>query len=37
VLRADEPDDSPASKWVDAVLGKRGSSIIEAKGYVPVN
>lgn len=37
VLRADEPDDSPASKWVDAVLGKRGSQIIEAKGYVPVN
>lgn len=37
VLRADEPDDSPASKWVDAVLGKRGSRIIEAKGYVPVN
>ena len=37
VLRADEPDDSPASKWVDAVLGKRGSHIIEAKGYVPVN
>ena len=37
VLRADEPEDSPASKWVDAVLGKRGSHIIEAKGYVPVN
>ena len=37
VLRADEPNDSPASKWVDAVLGKRGSQIIEAKGYVPVN
>ena len=37
VLRADEPEDSPASKWVDAVLGKRGSQIIEAKGYVPVN
>ena len=37
VLRADEPEDSPASRWVDAVLGKRGSAIIEAKGYVPVN
>ena len=37
VLRADEPKDSPASRWVDAVLGKRGSAIIEAKGYVPVN
>lgn len=37
VLRADEPADSPASKWVDAVLGKRGSAIIEAAGYVPVN
>ena len=37
VLRADEPDDSPASKWVDAVLGKRGSAIIEEMGYVPVN
>ena len=37
VLRADEPSDSPASRWVDAVLGKRGSAIIEAAGYVPVN
>ena len=37
VLRADEPADSPASKWVDAVLSKRGSRIIEAAGYVPVN
>lgn len=37
VLRADEPADSPASRWVDAVLGKRGSAIIEAAGYVPVN
>ena len=37
VLRADEPADSPASGWVDAVLGKRGSAIIEAAGYVPVN
>ena len=37
VLRADEPEDSPASRWVDAVLGKRGSRIIESKGYVPVN
>lgn len=37
VLRADEPSDSPASKWVDAVLSGRGSRIIEAAGYVPVN
>ena len=37
VLRADEPADSPASKWVDAVLSKRGSRIIEDAGYVPVN
>ena len=37
VLRADEPSDSPASKWVDAVLSKRGSRIIEDAGYVPVN
>lgn len=37
VLRADTPDDSPARRWVEAVLGKRGSSIIEAAGYVPVN
>lgn len=37
VLRADEPTDSPASKWVEAVLGERGSRIIEAAGYVPMN
>lgn len=37
VLRADEPADSPASRWVEAVLGERGSRIIEAAGYVPVN
>jgi phosphate transport system substrate-binding protein len=37
VLRADEPEDSPTRRWVDAVLGKRGSRIIEAAGYVPVN
>ena len=37
VLRADEPSESPASKWVDAVLGERGSRIIEAAGYVPVS
>lgn len=37
VLRADEPVDSPASKWVEAVLSGRGSRIIEAAGYVPVN
>ena len=37
VLRADEPADSPALKWVEAVLGKRGSTIIENAGYVPVN
>ena len=37
VLRADEPADSPASKWVEAVLSTRGSRIIEDAGYVPVN
>ena len=37
VLRADEPSDSPASEWVDAVLSGRGCRIIEAAGYVPVN
>lgn len=37
VLRADEPADSPASKWVEAVLSDRGSRIIEAAGYVPVH
>lgn len=37
VLRADEAEDSPARRWVDAVLGKRGSHIIEQAGYVPVN
>jgi len=37
VLRADEPEDSAASKWVEAVLSRRGSRIIEAAGYVPVN
>ena len=37
VLRADESEDSPASRWVEAVLSKRGSRIIEAKGYVPIN
>ena len=37
VLRADEAEDSSARRWVDAVLGKRGSQIIEGKGYVPLN
>lgn len=37
VLRADEPEDSAARRWTEAVLGKRGSAIIEAAGYVPVN
>ena len=37
VLRADEDADSPARRWVDAVLGKRGSQIIEDKGYVPLH
>lgn len=37
VLRADESADSPASKWVEAVLSKRGSRIIKNAGYVPVN
>lgn len=37
VLRADEPEDSAARRWTEAVLSKRGSRIIEAAGYVPVN
>lgn len=37
VTRADEEKGSPASKWVEAVLSKRGSKIIEDAGYVPVN
>ncbi|MBP3313968.1 MAG: substrate-binding domain-containing protein, partial [Oscillospiraceae bacterium] len=37
VIRGDEEADSPASKWVEAVLSARGSQIIEDNGYVPVN
>lgn len=37
VTRGDEAEDSPASRWVEAVLSERGSRIIEAAGYVPVN
>ena len=37
VLRADEAADSAVRKWVDAVLSERGSAVIEAEGYVPVN
>ncbi len=37
VIRADEKEDSPASKWVKAVLSERGSKIIEEAGYVPIN
>lgn len=37
VLRADEEEDSSASRWVNAVLSERGSRIIEDAGYVPVN
>lgn len=37
VLRADQPEDSPASRWVAAVLSERGSRLIESAGYVPVN
>lgn len=37
VTRANEKEDSSAKKWVNAVLSKRGSKIIEEAGYVPVN
>jgi len=37
VTRADEPEDSNVSKWVEAVLSDRGNKIIEDAGYVPVN
>jgi len=37
VTRADEKENSGVKKWVEAVLSKRGSKIIEEAGYVPVN
>lgn len=37
VLKKSETEDSIARKWVDNVLSQRGSKIIEAAGYVPVN
>lgn len=36
-IRKDEKEDSNARKWVSEVLGKRGSKIIEAAGYVPIH
>ena len=37
VFRKDEPEDSMTRKWVKALTSKRGASVIEAAGYVPVN
>ena len=37
VTRKDENEDSSVRRWVEAVLSKRGSKIIEDAGYVPVN
>lgn len=36
-IRKDEKEDSNARKWVNAVLSKRGSKIIEEAGYVPIH
>lgn len=36
VIRKDEKDDSNVRRWVEAVLSKRGSKIIEDAGYVGV-
>ena len=30
-------EDSPARKWINAVMSNRGSKIIENAGYVPIN
>lgn len=37
VIRKDEEEDSSARKWVNEVLGERGSKIIEEAGYVPLH
>ena len=37
VLKKSEAEDSGVRKWVDNILSKRGSKIIENAGYVPVN
>ena len=37
VIRKDETEDSSARKWVNEVLGNRGSKIIEDAGYVPIH
>ena len=36
MYRANE-ENSAVEKWVEAVMSKRGSRIIEQEGYVPVN
>lgn len=36
-IRKDEKEDSNARKWVNTVLSKRGSKIIEEAGYVPIH
>lgn len=37
VIRKDETEDSSVRKWVNEVLGNRGSKIIEDAGYVPIH
>ena len=36
IVTRKNPDDN-TKKWVENVLGKRGSKIIENAGYVPMN
>lgn len=36
VIRKNEDENSNARKWVNEVLSKRGSKIIESAGYVPI-
>ena len=37
VFRKSEAEDSNVRKWVKTVLEKRGSTIIEDAGYVPIH
>ena len=37
VTRKNLSEDSNTKKWVDALLSKRGSKVIEDAGYVPIN
>ena len=37
VLKKSESEESSARKWVNTVLSKRGSKIIEDAGYVPIH